>query len=92
MCIEIAEYHTVTAKEWCRDNEDVIDERNNCTSDVECFAIGRKICNVYPDCFGVSWYENNLAQPLRICRSNVMEPKTDGWRTIMKLGTYTTLL
>ena len=76
-------YNVVSATEWCANNEN-IDGRNNCASDEECFKIGRTICDADPNCYGISWYENLLTQPLKLCISTLMAPKTGGWRTIMK--------
>ena len=77
-----------TEVEWCVDNED-IDGRNGCASDEECMNIGRSICDPDPNCFGIAWYPKLVTQPLKICKSTVMGPKTDGWRTMMKQGVYT---
>ena len=48
----------------------------------------RKSCDGNPQCFGVSWYEKNKKQKIRICRSTKMVPKNDGWRTMMKTGEF----
>ena len=83
--IELVGYSLPYSKEWCADNEE-IDGRNGCATDKECLNIARKKCDVDPDCTGIAWYENRLEQPLRICKSNEMARKTDGWRTMMKQG------
>ena len=79
------EYGVASAVEWCVDNEDV-DGRNGCTSDADCLKNGRNICDTDPSCFGIAWYKHDVLQKMRICRSNKMGPKTDGWRTMMKQG------
>ena len=73
------------ARKWCVDNEN-IPGRNDCESDEECLQNGRTICDTDPNCFGIAWYKNYLPTQLRICRSNEMGPKTNGWRTMMKQG------
>ena len=82
------DYEAAIADEWCVDNE-VIEGRNGCTSDKECLKNGRSVCDTDSNCFGISWYTHFAKQRLRICRSTVMETKTDGWRTMMKQGMYT---
>ena len=78
-------YDAANAGEWCVDNE-AKDGRNGCASDEECLKNGRNVCDTDPNCFGISWYKRYAKQKLRICRSTVMGPKTDGWRTMMKQG------
>ena len=80
-------YEVATTVEWCVDNEDTY-VRNGCRYDDECLKNGRSICDADPNCFGIAWYGKRLEQPLKICRSNVMESQTDGWRTMMKKGIY----
>ena len=80
-------YDAATEVEWCVDNKD-IDGRNGCASDEECLNNGRGICDADPNCFGITWYKRNTYQSLKICKSTVMGPKTDGWRTMMKPGIY----
>ena len=38
-----------------------------------------------PTCFGILWLKTKKDQPLKICKSKEMAPKTDGWRTMMKI-------
>ena len=80
-------YSAASAVEWCVNNED-LDKRNGCNSDEECLKNGREICDTDSNCFGIAWNTNNLGQQLKICRSTTMEPKADGWRTMMKQGIY----
>ena len=54
--------------------------------DIECLNNARKHCDNDPNCFGVAWYPNKIEQNLKLCTSAVMEPKVDGWRTLMKEG------
>ena len=75
------------AVQWCVYNDDV-EGRNGCASDEECLKNGRNICDTDPNCFGIAWYKNYVHQKLKICRSNKMGRKTDGWRTMMKQGIY----
>ena len=86
-CIANVVYGAASAVEWCVNNEDV-DGRNGCDSDQKCLQSGRNICDTDHNCFGIAWESNRVDQPLKICRSKVMGPKTDGWRTLMKQGIY----
>ena len=86
-CIVNVGYGAASAVEWCVDNENV-EGRNGCESDEECLQNGRNICDTDPNCFGIAWYTNLVNQQLKICRSKAMGPKTDGWRTMTKLGIY----
>ena len=52
--------------------------------DKQCLDNARGQCDKDPDCYGVSWYSNNISQKLKLCLSRDMEPKSDGWRTMMK--------
>ena len=81
-------YYAATTISWCADNE-IISGRKNCKSDEACAANGRETCDKDPNCYGIAWYEVNLSEDLRMCKSNRMEPKTDGWRTMMKEGIST---
>ena len=80
-------YGKASQVEWCADIE-TVNVRNDCASDDECLKNGRTICDTDPNCYGIAWYTNRLAQPLKICRSTKMVAKTDGWRTMMKQGDY----
>ena len=71
----------------CEDHEDV-GIRNACASDEDCLNNGRTICDTDPNCYGIAWYTNRLDQPLKICRSKRMVANTEGWRTMMKQGSY----
>ena len=86
-CIANVVYEAASAVEWCVDNEDV-EGRNGCKSDEECLQNGRNICDTDPNCFGIAWDSKLVNQPLKICKSKVMGPKTDGWRTLIKKGIY----
>ena len=89
-CIGPEGYYVANPLSWCADNLEM-NIRDGCASDEACLAIGRKICdadatpNLTP-CFGVTWNEDRPEQNLKICLSNRMETKTDGWRTMMKQG------
>ena len=54
--------------------------------DKKCLDNARSQCDNDPDCYGVSWYTKKTIkeQDLKLCLSREMEPKTDGWRTMMK--------
>ena len=78
-------YGEASQVEWCADIAKV-DVRNDCASDDECLKNGRTICDKDPNCYGIAWYKHRLAEPMQICRSTKMAPKTDGWRTMMKKG------
>ena len=65
------------------DSVDIVG-RNNCTSDQDCLVNGRKACDDDYKCHGVSWYEGRLDVDLKICSSIRLEPRSGGWRTIMK--------
>ena len=82
---EPVEYDAAKTNEWCVESEDV-GGRNDCSSDADCLEMGRKMCDADPGCFGIAWYEYLLEQPLKLCRSREMEPKGDGWHSIMKTG------
>ena len=70
---------------WCKHNDDV-EGRNGCMNDKQCLDNARDQCDKNPDCYGVSWYTKKTIkeQDLKLCLSREMEPKTDGWRTMMK--------
>ena len=81
-------YEEAVATIWCKDNKDVVG-RNGCMSDDQCLDNARALCDVDPNCYGVSWYQNWIEPKLKLCLSRAMEPKTDGWRTMMKIeGNY----
>ena len=81
-------YEEAVATIWCKDNKDV-EGRNGCMSDDQCLGNARALCDVDPNCYGVSWYQNWIEPKLKLCLSRKMEPKTDGWRTMMKIeGNY----
>ena len=84
-------YDSAKTTEWCSEGKD-IGGRNNCSSDKECLENGRKLCDGNPGCFGIAWYEHRLAQPLKMCSSTKMSPKTDGWRTLMKSRVFNSYL
>ena len=74
-------YKVAETTEWCKSNTDT-EERNECDTDKECLDIARSKCDEEPACFGVAWspdYPN-----VKVCNSDEMESKTDGWRTMMK--------
>ena len=81
------DYGPAYTHQWCKDGEPITG-RNGCTSDVTCLKNARQSCDGDPKCFGIGWYEMRKAQMLRICRSKKMEPKWDGWRTMMKIGDW----
>ena len=56
-------------------------------TDEECLANARSQCDNEPSCFGVAWYSKLRKQKLKLCLSPEMEPKLDGWRTMMKSNT-----
>ena len=69
---------------WCKLNKD-IEGRNGCMSDKQCLDNARGQCDKNPDCYGVSWYPKIMDQELKRCLSRDIEPKSDGWHTMMKL-------
>ena len=77
-------YGDAIKTKWCVKGNDVAG-RNGCTSDATCLENGRKLCDGDPTCFGISWYPPRANQWLRLCRSNEMEDKSDGWHTMMKI-------
>ena len=80
-------YGDININELCANTTDV-DLRSNCTSEMECFIVGGKLCGPDPNCFGIAWYdEDYLSQPLKLCRSAVLQPMP-GWHTVMKQGMY----
>ena len=52
--------------------------------DKQCLNNARGKCDNDPDCYGVSWYPNDVGQKIKLCLSKDMAPKNDGWRTMMK--------
>ena len=52
----------------------------------QCLDNARGLCDNDPGCYGVSWYTTKLDQKIKLCLSREMEPKHDGWRTMMKSG------
>ena len=69
---------------WCTNNKD-IEGRNFCYDDKACLENGRDQCDKDPSCFGVAWYSQDIFVDLKLCLSKDMEPKTDGWSTMLKL-------
>ena len=69
---------------WCKSSKEVKEIRNECMTDKQCLENARSQCDNDPNCFGVSWLPNPKTQDLKLCLSKEMEPKTDGWRTMMK--------
>ena len=53
-------------------------------TDKQCLDNARRHCDEDPNYFGVSWFPHKKNQDLKLCLSREMEPKTDGWRTMMK--------
>ena len=53
-------------------------------NDKQCLDNARGQCDNDPNCHGVSWFPKNAQQKLKLCLSREMEPKSDGWRTMMK--------
>ena len=80
-------YEAPNTAMWCPKALDTI-LRNGCMSDYDCLENARGECDKNPACYGVSWYQNDNDQPLKLCLSGDLEPKDDGWRTMMKLGNY----
>ena len=76
-------YGKVQSNVICKDNKDV-EGRNYCMSDEECIKSVRIQCDNDPNCFGVSWFPHRRTQPLKLCLSNELVRKSDGWRTAMK--------
>ena len=76
-------YGEAQTTKWCKFNKEVVG-RNGCTNDEQCLDNARSQCDNDPKCFGVSWFPNKKTQDLKLCLSKEMEPKTDGWRTMMK--------
>ena len=76
-------YDEALTTSWCSNNKDV-DGRNGCTTDDECLNNARGQCDNDDGCFGISWHERIPNQTLKICLSRDFQPKSDGWRTIMK--------
>ena len=89
LCIGPQGYYAANPMSWCADSKAIPGVRNGCASDEACLAIGRKTCDADAECFGVGWYQPKVEQDLIMCLSNKMEPKTDGWRTMMKQGENT---
>ena len=52
--------------------------------DKQCLDNARGQCDKDPDCYGTSWYPNDVRQKIKLCLSRDMAPKNDGWRTMMK--------
>ena len=80
----IAKYGNPVTTMWCKRSKDVRGIRNGCMTDKQCLDNARSQCDNDPNCFGVSWLPNPKTQDLKLCLSKEMEPKTDGWRTMMK--------
>ena len=76
-------YDDPLTTKWCKKHKD-IEGRNDCMDDKQCLENARRECDKNPDCFGVMWYSHLKRQPLQICLSRELEPKTDGWRTMLK--------
>ena len=57
--------------------------------DHECLRNARKMCDYDDQCLGISWNRKdvNRDNSLFKCLSTIMENKTEGWRTILKIGT-----
>jgi len=78
------EYDKSISTKWCKSNKGVDGIRNGCMDDKQCLDNARGQCDNDPDCYGVSWYQNDIGQKIKLCLSRDMEPKNDGWRTMMK--------
>ena len=76
-------YDDALTTTWCSNHKDV-GGRLECNSDTECLHNARYKCDKDPGCYGVAWYQPIRNQPLKLCMSRDMAPKTDGWRTMMK--------
>ena len=76
-------YYAAETPLWCKDSK-TIEGRNGCMNDADCLENARSQCDNDPKCYGVSWYQNTKWHKMRLCLSEKMEPKTDGWRTMMK--------
>ena len=76
-------YDDPLTTKWCKDSKD-IDGRNRCESDQQCLENARGQCDNSPYCFGVMWNRRVITQKLRICLSRELDPKTDGWHTMLK--------
>ena len=63
-----------------------VEGRNGCMSHKQCLDNARVLCDNDPGCYGVSWYVGKPDQRIKLCLSRHMEPKIDGWRTMMKSG------
>ena len=63
-----------------------VEGRNGCMSHKQCLDNVRVLCDNDPGCYGVSWYPGKIDQPIKLCLSRYVEPKHDGWRTMMKSG------
>ena len=70
---------------WCKSSKAVKEIRNECMTDKQCLDNAQSQCDNDPNCFGVSWLPYSKTEDLKLCLSKEMEPKTDGWRTMMKL-------
>ena len=78
-------YERIDDENWCKDNEPIPDILNDCNDDYSCFENAREKCDGDFKCFGVAWYKVATGgYKLKKCLSRETEPKTDGWRTVMK--------
>jgi len=84
---DLVKYHDAETTLWCKESKP-IEGRNGCMNDADCLENARSQCDNDPKCYGVSWYPNVSKQKMKLCLSEKMEPKTDGWRTMMKRRFY----
>ena len=64
-------------------------DRRDCNTDTDCMEIGgRHFCDYNPDCHGIAYYTTRTNQGLKMCLSDEVMDKPDGWRTMLKRGIY----
>ena len=67
----------------CSDNEE-IDVRDGCNTDMDCLFNAQEICDQNNTCFGIAWQENELEQKMIVCLSAKMAETNEKWHSLMK--------
>lgn len=78
----LVKYDTALTRSQCKSYKSV-SGRNGCMTDNDCLDNARNLCDNDPACFGVSWYQRNNRQELKLCLSAETRSRY-GWRTLMK--------
>ena len=72
-----------------------MNETSECNSAAKCWNNVKDYCNdnepvcgEWSEVHGISYYEKNAQQALKICKSKDLTEPKDGWITLLKIGIY----